>query len=75
MDDGTLARAVAAVRGTNGRCRIEVSGGVTIDRLPKLAALGVDRVSSSALTLAPPVDFGLDEMPPKGLARGRSFRV
>lgn len=47
MDDDTIARAAAIVR---GRCPIEVTGGVTIERLPKLARLGVDRVSVGALT-------------------------
>jgi nicotinate-nucleotide pyrophosphorylase (carboxylating) len=63
MDDATLARAVAAVREATpaGReCLTEASGGVTFGRLRALAAAGVDRVSSSALTLAQPLDFGLD---------------
>jgi nicotinate-nucleotide pyrophosphorylase (carboxylating) len=64
MDDATLASAVAAVRSatpSGGACLTEASGGVTIDRLAAIAAAGVDRVSSSALTLARPLDFGLDE--------------
>jgi nicotinate-nucleotide pyrophosphorylase (carboxylating) len=64
MDDATLARAVAAVRQATPagrRCLTEASGGVTYQRLPALVATGVDRVSASALTLAPPLDFGLDE--------------
>jgi nicotinate-nucleotide pyrophosphorylase (carboxylating) len=63
MDDGALADAVAAVRAATppgSRCETEASGGITLERLPALAALGVDRVSASALTLAPPLDFGLD---------------
>jgi nicotinate-nucleotide pyrophosphorylase (carboxylating) len=64
MDDETLSRAIAEVRrvaAEAGRtCLTEASGGVTIERLPSLAALGVDRVSASAITLAPPLDFGLD---------------
>jgi nicotinate-nucleotide pyrophosphorylase (carboxylating) len=62
MDDATLARAVEAVReAAAGRtCLTEASGRITFDRLPTLAATGVDRVSASALTLAGPVDFGLD---------------
>lgn len=64
MDDDALARAVAAVRDATpaGRtCLTEASGGVTFDRLPALAVLGLDRVSTSALTMAPPLDLGLDE--------------
>ncbi len=66
MDDETIAAAVRAVRAATpaGRtCLTEASGGVTFDRLQALAGTGVDRVSASALTLAPPVDFGLDERP------------
>jgi nicotinate-nucleotide pyrophosphorylase (carboxylating) len=64
MDDATLAAAVQAVRGATpeGRhCLAEASGGITVDRVAGLAALGLDRVSASALTLAPPLDFGFDE--------------
>jgi nicotinate-nucleotide pyrophosphorylase (carboxylating) len=63
MDDATLAEAVAAVRAATpvgGRCQTEASGGITIDRLPALARIGLDRVSTSALTFAAPLDFGLD---------------
>jgi nicotinate-nucleotide pyrophosphorylase (carboxylating) len=63
MDDSALTDAVAAVRAATpagARCETEASGGITLERLPALAALGVDRVSASALTLAPPLDFGLD---------------
>ncbi len=66
MDDATLASAVAAVRVAaekRGRpCLTEASGGVTRERLSALAATGVDRVSAGALTLAAPLDFGLDEV-------------
>jgi nicotinate-nucleotide pyrophosphorylase (carboxylating) len=65
MDDATLAVAVAAVREAaleRGRpCLTEASGGIAFDRLAALSTLGLDRVSSSALTLAAPVDLGLDE--------------
>jgi nicotinate-nucleotide pyrophosphorylase (carboxylating) len=63
MDDATLAVAVQAVRAacTPGHgCVTEASGGVTFDRLAALAATGVDRVSTSKLTLAPPLDIALD---------------
>ena len=66
MDDAALAecvRAVGQVRSRTGRrCLTEASGGITYTRLASLRAAGVDRVSSSAITLAPPVDFGLDEL-------------
>ena len=47
MDDAQIARAVALAA---GRVELEVSGGVTLERLPKLAKLGVDYVSLGALT-------------------------
>lgn len=64
MDDTAVAEAVAAIRAAcpdGHQCVIEVSGNVTIERLTALAALGVDVVSTSALTLARPLDVGFDE--------------
>ena len=64
MDDATLSEAVEAVRAATpagGRCLTEASGGITFERLAALRATGVDRVSASALTLAAPLDVGLDE--------------
>ena len=64
MDDATLAAAAEAVReGTppGHPCLTEASGGITVERLPAIAAAGVDRVSASALTMAPPLDVALDE--------------
>ncbi|MSQ02304.1 MAG: carboxylating nicotinate-nucleotide diphosphorylase [Myxococcales bacterium] len=46
MDDTMLA---AAVQLAAGRVRLEVSGGITPERLPRLLALGVDRVSMGGL--------------------------
>ena len=47
MDDEQVRRAVELVA---GRIPIEVSGGITLERLPRLAKLGVDFVSMGALT-------------------------
>ena len=47
MDDPTLAEAV---RIAAGKVQLEVSGNVTLERLPRLAQLGVDFVSMGALT-------------------------
>jgi len=47
MDDVTVAEAV---RIAAGRVKLEVSGNVTLERLPKLAHMGVDYVSMGALT-------------------------
>jgi nicotinate-nucleotide pyrophosphorylase (carboxylating) len=45
----------------DGRARVEVSGGVTFDRLPAIAALGADCVSAGALThSAPAADISLE---------------
>lgn len=62
MDDATLTVAVEAVHEAAGKraCLTEASGRITFERLPALAAAGVDRVSTSALTFARPLDFGLD---------------
>jgi nicotinate-nucleotide pyrophosphorylase (carboxylating) len=47
MDDATVAEAV---RLAAGKVQLEVSGNVTLERLPRLAQLGVDFVSMGALT-------------------------
>lgn len=47
MSDELIKEAVDIAR---GRVELEVSGGVTLDRLPRLARLGVDYVSMGALT-------------------------
>ena len=49
-----------AVRQVAGRVPLEASGGMTLDRLPRVAAAGVDYVSVGALThSAPSVDLSL----------------
>ncbi|MBR0460083.1 MAG: carboxylating nicotinate-nucleotide diphosphorylase [Victivallales bacterium] len=46
---------------TQGRCKTEASGGITIERLPSMANLGLDFISVGALThSAPAIDIGLD---------------
>jgi nicotinate-nucleotide pyrophosphorylase (carboxylating) len=58
FDDDMLREAVAI---TAGRAILEVSGGVTLDRIPKIAAAGVDVISAGGLThSAPAVDLALD---------------
>lgn len=50
-----------AVQRARGRALVEVSGGITLDRVPALAALGVDILSVGALThSAPSADISLD---------------
>ena len=56
-----LATAMARIRAANPRPPVEVSGGVTLARIPELARLGVDLVSVGALThSAPAVDLSLE---------------
>jgi len=47
MDDATLAEAV---RRAAGRVKLEASGNMTLERLPLVAATGVDYVSMGAIT-------------------------
>ena len=51
----------AAVDLLAGACRVEVSGGVTLDSLPAFARSRPDFISIGALThSAPALDIGLD---------------
>jgi nicotinate-nucleotide pyrophosphorylase (carboxylating) len=53
-----------AVRLARGRARIEISGGVTLDRMAELASTGADSVSVGALThSAPAADISLEIEP------------
>jgi nicotinate-nucleotide pyrophosphorylase (carboxylating) len=52
------------VRRARGRAKVEISGGVTLDRMPALAATGADWVSVGALThSAPAVDISFEIVP------------
>lgn len=58
MDTPTLREAVAL---TAGRCELEASGNMTLDRIPEVAATGVDFISVGILThSAPALDFSLE---------------
>jgi len=47
-----------------GRAKIEISGGVTLERIPELAGTGADFVSAGALThSAPAVDISFEIEP------------
>lgn len=50
LDNFTADGITAAVARANGRLRLEVSGNVTLERLPAIAATGVDFVSVGSLT-------------------------
>lgn len=61
LDNMSDAEMADAVRLVGGRARLEASGGITLERLPGLALLGLDFISVGALThSAPAVDIGLD---------------
>lgn len=58
FDDDMLKEAVAI---NAGRALLEVSGGVTLERIPKIAAAGVDVISAGGLThSAAAADLALD---------------
>jgi nicotinate-nucleotide pyrophosphorylase (carboxylating) len=58
MDDATVAAALKIVA---GRAFVEVSGGITLERVRALSALGVDAISVGALTHSVrAIDIGLD---------------
>lgn len=53
-----------AVRRTRGHARVEISGGVTLERMSELASTGAEYVSIGALThSAPAVDISLEIEP------------
>jgi nicotinate-nucleotide pyrophosphorylase (carboxylating) len=61
VDNMSTHEICTAVRRSGGRAKIEISGGVTLDRIPELAATGADYVSAGALThSAPAVDISFD---------------
>ena len=58
MDDATMRRAVEI---TDGRCVLEASGGLTLERARSVAETGVDFISVGALTHSVIVfDIGMD---------------
>jgi nicotinate-nucleotide pyrophosphorylase (carboxylating) len=54
LDNLTLDEICEAVRRIGGRAEAEISGGVTLDRIPELARTGATYVSVGALTHSPP---------------------
>lgn len=64
VDNMTTAQIREAVQRASGRARIEISGGVTLERLPELAETGADFVSVGALThSAPAIDISFEIEP------------
>jgi nicotinate-nucleotide pyrophosphorylase (carboxylating) len=64
VDNMSTADICTAVARAKGRAKIEISGGVTLERLPELAATGADFVSVGALThSAPAIDISFEIEP------------
>jgi nicotinate-nucleotide pyrophosphorylase (carboxylating) len=64
VDNMSTSDIREAVRRAAGRSKIEISGGVTLDRIPELAATGADFVSAGALThSAPAIDISFEIEP------------
>ena len=61
LDNLSIEDVRESVRRIGGRAKVEVSGGVTLDRIPELASTGADYVSIGALThSAPAADLSLE---------------
>ena len=64
LDNFTTYDIREAVKRVNGRAEIEISGGVTLERIPELATTGAQYVSIGALThSAPAVDLSFELEP------------
>jgi nicotinate-nucleotide pyrophosphorylase (carboxylating) len=64
IDNLSIAQIQEAVRRIARRAKVEISGGVTLDLIPALAATGADYVSVGALThSAPSVDLSFELEP------------
>ncbi|CAN5629815.1 carboxylating nicotinate-nucleotide diphosphorylase [soil metagenome] len=71
LDNLSLDEVREAVRRIAGRVQVELSGGVTLDRLADLASTGADYVSVGALThSAPAVDLSFELEPAPAGAGG-----
>ena len=64
VDNMSTADIRSAVTRSRGRAQIEISGGVTLERIPELATTGADFVSVGALThSAPAIDISFEIEP------------
>ena len=64
LDNLSIDETREAVRRIAGRAKVEISGGVTLERMPHLAATGADYVSVGALThSAPAADLSFELEP------------
>ena len=61
VDNFSIDDVREAVRKARGRAKIEISGGVTLERIPELADTGADFISAGALThSAPAADISFE---------------
>jgi nicotinate-nucleotide pyrophosphorylase (carboxylating) len=66
LDNFTTYDIREAVKRVSGRAEIEISGGVTLERIAELATTGADYVSVGALTHSPPAaDLSFELEPEK----------
>jgi nicotinate-nucleotide pyrophosphorylase (carboxylating) len=66
LDNMTTIQMAEAVRIIAGRAKTEASGGITLKRIPEIAAIGVDYISAGALTHSvKSADISLDIVPVK----------
>ena len=64
VDNLTLDEIRESVRRARGHAKVEISGGVTLDRVPDLAGTGADYASAGALThSAPAADISFEIEP------------
>jgi nicotinate-nucleotide pyrophosphorylase (carboxylating) len=64
LDNMTTEQMAEAVRLTDGRAKLEASGGLTLDRAREVARTGVDYIAVGALTHSAPVlDVAMDLRP------------
>jgi len=64
LDNMSLDDIREAVRRVGGRAKVEISGGVTLERIPELSTTGADFVSVGALThSAPAADISFEIEP------------
>jgi nicotinate-nucleotide pyrophosphorylase (carboxylating) len=61
VDNMPIDAIRGAVRRARGHAKVEISGGVTLDRIPELASTGADFISVGALThSAPAIDISFE---------------
>ena len=71
LDNLSTPDIVEAVKRCRGRAKTEISGGVTLERMPELAATGADYVSVGALThSAPAADLSIEIEPSRAEQEG-----